>query len=125
MRLAHQVDQLNVPNLACFEQLVRRRIQIEMAVERNAKHPDYAGLDLVMGGPTTESGAAASKGFRDWVYKKQGERAQTLKQARLLREERHNEDKRAKGGKGSDDPGPKAPRPKKGPGAKDKKTEEG
>ncbi|CAK0813842.1 unnamed protein product, partial [Prorocentrum cordatum] len=80
LRLAHQVDQLNIPNLACFEQLVRRQVQIEMAVERNAKHPDYGGLDLVLGGPTTESGAASSKTFRDWVYKKQGERAQTLKQ---------------------------------------------
>ncbi|CAK0838714.1 unnamed protein product [Prorocentrum cordatum] len=80
LRLAHQVDQLNIPNLACFEQLVRRQVQIEMAVERNAKHPDYGGLDLVLGGPTTESGAASSQTFRDWVYKKQGERAQTLKQ---------------------------------------------
>ncbi|CAK0826815.1 unnamed protein product [Prorocentrum cordatum] len=80
LRLAHQVDQLNIPNLACFEQLVRRQVQIEMAVKRNAKHPDYGGLDLVLGGPTTESGAAPGKSFRDWVYKKQGERAQTLKQ---------------------------------------------
>ncbi|CAK0791446.1 unnamed protein product [Prorocentrum cordatum] len=104
LRLAHQVDQLNVPNLACFEQLVRRQIQIEMAVERNAKHPDYAGLDLVMGGPTTESGAAASAGFRGWIYKKQGERAQTLKQSRLLREERLNEDKRHRSGKACPSP---------------------
>ncbi|CAK0858852.1 unnamed protein product [Prorocentrum cordatum] len=104
LRLAHQVDQLNIPNLACFEQLVRRQIQIEMAVERNAKHPDYAGLDLVMGGPTTESGAAASAGFRGWIYKKQGERAQTLKQSRLLREERLNEDKRYKSGKACPSP---------------------
>eukprot|EP00959_Pyramimonas_sp_CCMP1952_P220068 4601217-Pyramimonas_sp.AAC.1 len=66
LRLAHQVDQFNIPNLACFEQLVRRQVQIEMAVERNAKHPDYGGLDLVLGGPTTESGAASSKTFRDW-----------------------------------------------------------
>ncbi|CAK0833413.1 unnamed protein product [Prorocentrum cordatum] len=72
MLLAHQVDQLNIPNLACFEQLIRRQVQIEMAVEGNAKHPDYGGLDLVMGGPTTESGAAASQSFRDWIYKKQG-----------------------------------------------------
>ena len=88
------------------------------------------GLSISIRGETVQQFIATlldswSKGSRDWVYKKQGERAQTLKQARLLREERHNEDKRAKGGKGSDDPGPKAPRPKKGPGAKDKKTEEG
>ncbi|CAK0875589.1 unnamed protein product, partial [Prorocentrum cordatum] len=114
LRLAHQVDQLNIPNLACFEQLVRRQVQIEMAVERNAKHPDYGGLDLVLGGPTTESGAASSKTFRDWVYKKQGERAQTLKQARLLREERTQEEKRARGGKGDGDDS-RGPRKPKGP----------
>ena len=118
--LARQADQLNIPNFACFEQLVRRQIQIEMAAERNAKHPDYGGLDLATGGPTTEDGAAASKGFREWVHKRQGERAQTLKQARLLREERHNEDQLAKGGKGADDPDPKKkPRPKPGAGAGD------
>ena len=126
LRLAHQVDQLNIPNLACFEQLIRRQVQIEMAVERNAKHPDYGGLDLVLGGPTTESGAASSKSFRAWVYKSQGERAQTLKQARLVREEKTQEEKRSRGGKGDTDTRdpPKKPKgPKKGPDGKGDKPD--
>ena len=117
LRLAHKVDQPNVPYLACFEQLVRRQIQIEMAVERKAEHPDYAGPDPVMGGLTNESGAASSKSFREWIHKKRGERARALKQARLLREERRQEEKRHRGRKGDGAEPPKKPKgPKAGRG---------
>ena len=100
LRLAHSVDHVNIPSLACFEQLIRRRIQIEMAVERNPKAPDFSGLHPVLGGSTTAKGANRAPKFREWVAAKQREEGQTLKHARLLREEAA---KRGPKGKGKDD----------------------
>eukprot|EP00972_Heterocapsa_arctica_P058918 8682115-Heterocapsa_arctica.AAC.1 len=61
MRLAIEVDQLNVSSLACFEQLLRKVAQDEMAVDRNPKHPDYSGLSSAIGAPTQASGAAVTQ----------------------------------------------------------------
>ncbi|CAK0832272.1 unnamed protein product [Prorocentrum cordatum] len=51
-------DQLNVVNLTCFEHVVRRVIQVEMAVEKNPRHPDFSGLGDVLAGPRSASGSA-------------------------------------------------------------------
>ena len=90
LRLAHTVDGLNVPSCACFEQLVRRQIQIEMAVERNPKSPDFAGLHLVLGGALNAKGAANAYKFKSWVADRQRDEGQQLKQARLLRGDKVN-----------------------------------
>ena len=100
LRLAHSVDRVNITSLACFEQLVRRQIQIEMAVERNTKAPDFSGLHPVLGGSTTAKGAARAPKFREWDAAKQREEGQTLEHVRLLREEAA---KRGPKGKGKDD----------------------
>ena len=56
MRLAIEVDQLNVSSLACFEQLLRKCTQDEMAVDRNPKHADYSGLSIAFGAPDADLG---------------------------------------------------------------------
>jgi hypothetical protein len=101
MRLAIEVDQLNVSSLACFEQLLRKVAQDEMAVDRNPKHPDYSGLALAIGSPTQASGAAMTQKWTEWLAGRQKDRAIILKQARLLREEREADWKRKRdSGKG-------------------------
>jgi hypothetical protein len=102
MRLAIEVDQLNVSSLACFEQLLRKCAQDEMAVDRNPKHPDYSGLSSAVGAPTQTSGAAVTQKWTEWLAVRQKDRAVVLKQARLLREERDADWKRRRdgGGKG-------------------------
>ena len=87
LRLAVEVDQLDVSNLASIENLCRRQVQLELAVERNPVHPDFGGLSEFMGGPINEKGAAATRKFKEWVAGRQRDRAQILKQQRLEKEE--------------------------------------
>ena len=87
MRLLVEVDQVNVPNLAGVENLCRRQVQVEIAVERNPTHPDFLGLSEIMSSPTTEPGAALTRKFRSWMGQQQKDRAKFLQQARLEREE--------------------------------------
>ena len=93
-------DQINVCNSAMGEQIIRRLIQHEMAVEKDSKHPDYSGLNSLLYGSVEEKGRASAPKFSKWVSEKQAVRAQILKQARLLREEKAAEEKRRKTGKG-------------------------
>ena len=51
-RLWHEIDQLNCGNLAAHELLMRRMIQIEMAVSRNSKSLDFTGLSVVLSSVT-------------------------------------------------------------------------
>ena len=88
VRLAVEVDQVDGSNLMSMEQVVRRIIQLETAVERNARVPDFSGLDLVMAAPTTASGAARTDKFNSWLTDRMKERALVWKQERLYREER-------------------------------------
>ena len=101
LHFAVTYDQINAANSAMVEQLVRRLLQHEIAVERDPRHPDYAGLSVMLGQTTTATGGAEVTKFRTWLSSKQNERAQTMKQARLLREERAAVAKaKSKGGKG-------------------------
>ena len=95
--LLHSVDQCNGANLASVELLARRLIQIEMATERNSKAPDFSGLSVVLATPTSESGAAVTRQFTEWVSSRQKDRAQIMKQQRLFTEEKAAASKKAKG----------------------------
>ncbi|CAK0828914.1 unnamed protein product [Prorocentrum cordatum] len=48
IRRAICLDQLNAKNLHCMGAAARRIIQIEMAAQRNPRHPDFSGLDDVV-----------------------------------------------------------------------------
>jgi hypothetical protein len=59
-----------------------------MAVDRKPAHPDFTGLEEIMGGAVAAPGAASAVAFREWVAGWQKDRVQVLKQARFAREER-------------------------------------
>ena len=96
LRLGAVYDQLNLPNSAMAEQIARRIVQDELAVERNPRHPDYGGLETVLGGPVGEKGKASTPSFSKWLSDRQHSEAHIMKQARLLREERGSEERRQK-----------------------------
>ena len=83
----YDFDGLNLSFVSGAEKMVRRLIQIEKAVRRNPKAPDFDGLDFVMGDEQDESGAVRVGDFDDWFAEKQKVEAQNLKQYRLFKEE--------------------------------------
>ena len=89
-RLGPEVDQVNASNLCFFEVLMRRVIQIEMAVNRNSKAPDFTGLSVVLSSIKDGSGAIQTKDFHKWVADKNESRARIMKSERLYYEERAN-----------------------------------
>ena len=95
-RFGHEVDQMNASNLASFELLMRRMIQIEMAVARNSKAPDFSGLSVVLSAVVDGSGAIQTKGFHKWVADKNESRARVMKSERMYFEERANTKKSRK-----------------------------
>ena len=108
-------DQLNVVNLTCFEHIVRRVIQVEMAVERNPRHPDFSGLEDVVAGPRSVSGSAHVPRYLEHVTARQKDRANILKQQRLYQEEAAKRRGGKVDGKDKTDDGPRAKRkPKRG-----------
>ena len=112
LRLASCQDMLDLTNCAWAEHLVRRLISLEIAVERNPRHPNYAGLDIVEGGVISGRGSARVASFREHVSSRQKERANVLKQERLYREEQ--ERFRQDPGKGKADGKSKGKRKTKG-----------
>ena len=87
LRLAITRDQLDASNLQCLELVVRRLVQLEIAVSRSANAPDYTGLEVLLENPISEGGAAATRSLDDWVTARLKEKAQIAKQTRLYREE--------------------------------------
>ena len=104
LRLAIEIDQLDVSNSVAFELLVRRLIQDETAIARNPRHPDYGGLEVVMQSPLTDKGGAQTLKFQEWVTGRLRDQANIYKQSRLWNEEqrmRHGDREHPKGdGKG-------------------------
>ena len=96
-RLSHEVDQVNASNLCSFELLMRRMIQIEMALSCNSTAPDFTGLSVVLSSVTDGSGAVQTKEFHKWVADKNESRARIMKSERLYHEERANVKKKQKG----------------------------
>ena len=87
LRLAISRDQLDVTCLLSFELLVRRAIQLELAVARSPQNPEFTGLEALMEAPLTQTGAAATRSLDLWLTDRLKEKAQIQKQARLFREE--------------------------------------
>ena len=87
LRLALMDDHLDIGNLAVFEQLSRRIVQVEMAVEKNPKHPDFSGLGVLVDTNVSAGGAARVPKFTQWVTQRHKEQAEIFKQRRLFHEE--------------------------------------
>ena len=110
LRLLVSLDQLDASNLASAEQTVRRLVQLECAIERNPKAPDFSGLGVIANGATGSDGKAHVPVFRQWVSDRQRDRNLVLKQQRLWSEETRESRKNRKGkGKGKDDAAAGAP----------------
>lgn len=86
-----------------MEMIVRRLVQIEIAVTRSASSPDYIGLDVLLEAPISDSGAASTRALDDRVTSRLKERAQIAKQTRLYREENSHGSKGKGAGGGAND----------------------
>lgn len=87
LRLMQTWDQYDVTMSAGTEYYVRSLVQLEAAVRRNPKVPDFSGLEAMMEAHFDLSGAATTDRFNQWVMEQQRTQAQISKQSRLLREE--------------------------------------
>ena len=94
-----QVDQVEASSLAGGELLLRRLYQIELAVRKSPKSPDYEGLEFLLETAVDSSGAAVLPRISKWLGEVQHKEAFTLKQMHLWSEERASLEKRkTKGG---------------------------
>eukprot|EP00974_Lingulodinium_polyedra_P071597 6926490-Lingulodinium_polyedra.AAC.1 len=64
------------------ELVVRRLHQIELAVRKNAKAPDFEGLEKLVETAVDKSGAAAIPSVASWLAEQQKAEAYVLKQRR-------------------------------------------
>lgn len=87
LRLGICRDQLDPANLMSFELVIRRSVQIELAVARSPSSPDYQNLDLLMESTISDNGSAATRQLDNWLTDRLKERASIQKQSRLAREE--------------------------------------
>ena len=113
-------DALDVSNLASFELLSRRALQIQRAVKRCPRHPSFEGLELMVSSRLDDSGGAVATKFDAWVADQQKARSTVLKQERMYREEADHEDKKYRNEQRDEarPPRPKAkPKSKAGAGA--------
>ena len=83
-----QWDQLDPSSLASVEILVRRVHQIEIAVKKNPKQPDYEGLESLLETAVDSSGSAVLPGITTWLAERQKDEAFVLKQSRLWADEK-------------------------------------
>ena len=102
------VDRLNVRNLAAVELLCRRLLQIQRAVRKNPRQPDFEGLEGYVAHALDPSGGVLAFAFDRFYAGTQKDTTFILKQNRLAREEQVSESNRkakakAKGGKGGKD----------------------
>ena len=95
-----QYDQLDASNIAGCELLLRRLYQIELAVRKSPKSPDFEGLEFLLETAVDASGAAVLPSIAKWLGETQHKEAFTLKQMRLWTEERAAADKKRDGGNG-------------------------
>ena len=91
-----QFDGLAGRRLAMFEYLSRRLLMIHRAVKKNAKHPNFEGLESMPTSSLDESGGVVAMKFDQYVAEQQRTQAQIMKQSRLMQEETEHEHKRNK-----------------------------
>ena len=87
IRLALATDGLHIFNLASFEHIVRRVVQLELAVAKNPRAPDFTGLHVITASGVDSRGAAQAQAFGTFITERQKEEAFVLKQTRLYAEE--------------------------------------
>jgi hypothetical protein len=88
LRLLVQWDQLDITSLAGAELVVRRIFQIETAVKKNPRQPDFEGLEYLLETAVDSSGGAVMPQITKWLGENQRNDAFVLKQMRLWSEEK-------------------------------------
>ena len=73
------IDELNAAALASAESGVRKILQLETAVRRNPKQPDFEGNGLLTTQMLDESDGAKAPGFASWLSTRHSDEAQVLK----------------------------------------------
>ena len=98
------VDQCNLPALVACEQLCRYLVQIESAVTRNPRCPDYSDLEVISGSTLNAHGALVLPEYSQYVAQVQRDEAFVLKQRRQWAEEQANMSSSAYSSKNQSDP---------------------
>ena len=80
-------DQLNMPNVAAMEVLLKRRMLIEQAYSVNPDAPDYGGSEHFMGFKETTKGTFIHQGQVGYQAQKMKEETNILREQRLKRAE--------------------------------------
>ena len=93
-RMLMEYDQVDPSSLAGVELLTRRIYQIEIAVDRNPRQPDFEGLDALVETSTKSSGSVNVPSMAKWFSQHQQSEAFVLKQMRLWAEEKTQKDKK-------------------------------
>ena len=93
-------DRLDVTNLASFELMARRALQIQRAVKRCPRHPTFEGLDLMLSSELDDTGGVVTTKFDAFIAEEQKNRGIILKQERLWRDEQEQEAKKYSRGAG-------------------------
>jgi hypothetical protein len=101
VRLGISYDQVDVGNLASFELIVRRILEIQTAIRRNPQHPIFDGLDQTALGSVDEVGGARAVAYGHWLGEQQKAEAKLLRGQREYREEQLN-DRKGRGGPGGE-----------------------
>eukprot|EP00435_Cladocopium_sp_Y103_P018992 s1272_g4.t1 len=95
LKLAVSYDQVDCSNLASIEQVVRRILEIQVAVRRNPKHPTFDSFDYNTRGVVDEVGGARAAGYAEWMAEQQKAEAKALKSTREWRQEQATERKKS------------------------------
>lgn len=95
VHLAYSYDQMDVSNLASIELAVRRILEIQAAVRRNPRHPQFDSFDSAVAGSTDEGGGARATTYNEWLIEQQKTEVKRLKATREWREEQQS-DRRAR-----------------------------
>lgn len=64
-------DQLDLTACASSEMVFRNLVRLQTAVRRNARNPDFTGLDIMLAASTNEAGGAVTRVFKEWVAEQQ------------------------------------------------------
>ena len=96
--LAASFDGLNMPNLACFEYLIRRMQLIEEAHVKCPEAPDYSASEHFMGTGDRPGGALVSPELNRHVAGRLKDESSIQKEKRLAREEKVAQKLTPKGG---------------------------
>ena len=88
------IDQVSVLNLSGAEILMRRARMIQEAIKKNARAPDFDGLELHLTQLLDSTGGITTSAFDRHVAEEMRTEATTMKQHRLWREEHDADTKR-------------------------------